>query len=140
MSGLHATFQWNIPKDCLQIRDEKSFNGTALDSVVLKPGKEYNVHNGSVLHVGRSKFIIYIKNEKEMREYMSSNSQSKQEEKEAGIPDLYCPICFHNLKEMSIVGRTQHVNNCLARGNQQPVRLNSDIMIDYIFHCKYADL
>ena len=71
---------------------------------------------------------------------MSSNSQSKQEEKEAGIPDLYCPICFHNLKEMSIVGRTQHVNNCLARGNQQPVRLNRDIMIDYIFHCKYADL
>ena len=124
VSGLHATFQWNLIKDCLQIRDEKSFNGTALNLVVLEPGKDYTVHNGSTLHVGRSKFIIYIKNETEMKEDETSNSQPEKAEKEETTPDLYCPICFHSLKEMSIVGRTQHVNNCLSRGNQQPVCLN----------------
>ena len=131
MSGLHATLQWNIIKDCLQIRDESSFNGTALNSVVLESGKKYDVRNGSTLHIGRSKFIIYIKNEEEMKEYTASNSQPQQEEKEKEetIPEIYCPICFHSLSQMTIDGRTQHVNNCLSRGDQQPVCFNDNPMV-----------
>lgn len=127
MSGHHATFLWNLTKDCLQIRDENSFNGTAINSTVLDPGKEYDIHNGSILSVGRSKFRIYLRDQKGVEQYEADIAREKQEaarKRENGQDaELYCPVCFHSLKEMTLVGRTQHVNNCLGRGNPEPVCL-----------------
>ena len=47
ISGKHALFRWSMERDCLQIRDEGSFNGTALDFKILEKGKFYDVKSGS---------------------------------------------------------------------------------------------
>ena len=123
ISGHHATFKWNVEKDCLQIRDERSFNGTALDSKVLEPGKSYDVIDGSVLFAGKSKFLVSIKEHLE-----ESKVKSKETTTDSALssPDetpavLYCPICFRDLHSMTLTGRTQHVNNCLGGVHNEKV-------------------
>lgn len=34
---------------------------------------------------------------------------------QAESPVLYCPVCYRDLKAMTVTGRTQHVNNCLGK-------------------------
>lgn len=102
ISGKHALFRWNLEKDCLQVCDEGSFNGTALDFKILEKGKFYDVKDGNTLTAGKSKFVIRIR---ENREDLQSEKAPKG--------DVYCPICFKDLNQMTETGRTQHVNNCL---------------------------
>lgn len=82
--------------------DEGSFNGTALDFKILEKGKFYDVRDGSTLTAGKSKFVVRIR---ENREDLQSEKAPKG--------DVYCPICFKDLNQMTETGRTQHVNNCL---------------------------
>ena len=80
ISGHHLTFKWNLEKDCLQIRDEKSFNGTALNLKIIKPGVFYDVRDNSVLNVGKSRFTISVKEKlDETTEKVSTESTSSKE-------------------------------------------------------------
>ena len=110
ISGKHALFRWSMERDCLQIRDEGSFNGTALDFKILEKGKFYDVKSGSSLLAGKSKFIITVKEKKDDSEETTAVSQT----------DVYCPVCFKDLNQMTETGRTQHVNNCLPT-NEPPI-------------------
>lgn len=110
ISGKHALFRWSMERDCLQIRDEGSFNGTALDFKILEKGKFYDVKSGSSLLAGKSKFIISVKEKKD----------DSEETKAASQTDVYCPVCFKDLNQMTESGRTQHVNNCLPT-NEPPI-------------------
>lgn len=65
ISGHHLTFRWCMERDCLQVRDEKSFNGTALNLKILKPKVFYDVKDGSVLNAGKSQFTVSIREKKD---------------------------------------------------------------------------
>ena len=118
ISGHHATFLWDLQEDCLKIRDEGSFNGTALNFKLLKKGVLYPVKSGSSLCAGKSTFIITI------RDKETDNSKDSPDDKEATciVKDCYCPICFKDLSRMSEIGRTQHVNHCLPEPSHAPSR------------------
>lgn len=73
ISGLHLTFKWNIEKDCLQVRDEKSFNGSALNFKIMTPMKFYDVKDGSMLKTGKSTFTILIRDNEEEPKSLSLN-------------------------------------------------------------------
>ena len=122
ISGHHATFLWDLSEDCLKIRDEGSFNGTALNFKMLKKGELYPVKNGSSLFAGKSKFIITI-HDKE-----TNHTTDTSNDKEATCiikKDCYCPICFKDLNRMSEIGRTQHVNHCIPEPSRAPSRSDS---------------
>lgn len=77
ISSHHLTFKWNLERDCLQIRDEKSFNGTALNLRIIKPGVFYDVHDNSLLNVGKSQFTIAIKDKLEETKKEASHEKSR---------------------------------------------------------------
>lgn len=72
ISGHHLTFKWSLEKDCLQVRDEKSFNGSALNFKIMTPMKFYDVKDGSVLKTGKSTFTIHIRDKEEETKTTSS--------------------------------------------------------------------
>ena len=82
VSGHHLTFKWSLDHDCLQVQDEKSFNGTALNLNIMKPKVFYSVRSGSTLHVGQSTFTILIKEKDE-------ENSSKDKVNKNGTNDVF---------------------------------------------------
>lgn len=72
-----------MERDCLQVRDEKSFNGTALNLKILKPGVYYDVKNNSVLNLGKSKFTVVIIDEKQSKTESSKNVAPPEKKEES---------------------------------------------------------
>ena len=131
ISGLHATFLWSVQEDSLQIRDEGSFNGTALDYKRLKKGKLYPVKNGSVLFAGKSEFIVTIQD--------SEGTSVKDAEKTGPKQECYCPICFKDLSHMSETGRTQHVNACIPEKSKKQTNTGDRVILKASEMCEHRN-